>query len=384
LVDADDDDASVEIETCDDITLDASQQQSLYQLKHSLGASTSLTIVNDGLWKAIDNWAKSFAAASALHLVTCAQVAPKSDLMSLTAPGSNRATLQKALEDEAIRVITTRQKQSAAKQALSFEKRATGCETFLKLDPSERAMLISKIRLTPNSFTLADIPAELDARLKRYISHESRLEIIERLMEWWDRRVVRSLLQAALRKIHKSELQARLEEFIAEHASKNLPDHFSQATPPALDTELGGVMERQIKLVKGGGSRVHRAAVLRWRARNQRARWMGRDFGLAAELDDFDKRLVEKWAEQHGPMCDDVEGQGEQEKCKAGLLILEWSHNTAPVVIPPIRRDWTEHFLVQGSYQQLADELKVGWHPKFRELLEPPKAPPNEDDQQEP
>ena len=26
-------------------------------------------------------------------------------------------------------------------------------------------------------------------------------------------------------------------------------------------------------------------------------------------------------------------------------------------------------FLVQGTYQQLAEELRVGWHPRFRELL---------------
>jgi hypothetical protein len=45
----------------------------------------------------------------------------------------------------------------------------------------------------------------------------------------------------------------------------------------------------------------------------------------------------------------------------------------------PIRPDVTEPFVVRGSFQMLADEAKVGWHPDYRDLL-PRFGKPQPDD----
>jgi hypothetical protein len=63
-------------------------------------------------------------------------------------------------------------------------------------------------------------------------------------------------------------------------------------------------------------------------------------------------------------------GSANNAECsKRGLEILDWSHLLAHAEVPPIRPLFTAEFLVQGTYQQLADEELVGWHPHYKALL---------------
>jgi hypothetical protein len=131
------------------------------------------------------------------------------------------------------------------------------------------------------------------------------------------------------------------------------------------------MMEQQIRLVDGGVARLMRAARARWRARNQRERWIADDAAMAAVIYEYDQHLLEEWEDKFGPMCDDCAILGSDEHKKAGLTLLDWAHSHAPLELRPIEEGWESNYLVQGSYQQLAEELTVGWHPKYRELLVP-------------
>ncbi|MNC57420.1 hypothetical protein D3C75_1070800 [compost metagenome] len=68
-------------------------------------------------------------------------------------------------------------------------------------------------------------------------------------------------------------------------------------------------------------------------------------------------------------MQDDLLEEPETLCKQKGLELLEWVHSDAHLHINPIRSEWKQHFLIHGSYQQMAEELKVGWHPKFKEML---------------
>jgi hypothetical protein len=47
---------------------------------------------------------------------------------------------------------------------------------------------------------------------------------VERLLEWWDRQVILSMLNRRDRKISKAELLAQIERLIIEHSNRGLPD----------------------------------------------------------------------------------------------------------------------------------------------------------------
>jgi hypothetical protein len=103
---------------------------------------------------------------------------------------------------------------------------------------------------------------------------------------------------------------------------------------------------------------------------------MKKEIAIANELRNYDNYLKEQWSDRHGPAKDDCEANGADEvaQSKVGLGLLDWSHIDAHKDLRPIRKLWTHAYLIQGTFQQLAEQGEVGWHPdyeaKYKELKE--------------
>ncbi|MFY0528563.1 ABC-three component system protein [Archangium gephyra] len=370
LLEAHDDAASVCIESGDDVRLTTTANVALHQLKHSLDSPSALSIKNDGFWKAIRNWSARVNDPSVqFYFVTSARVVENDRLEVLADPKGDRSKLVDALLNEAQRVHNSRVEAASKNIKLPYGERAEGCEAFINLSLPARVELTRRITLHPRIGSIVDIPDRVIERLRNFIRQEHRRQVAERLIEWWDRQVALALLGKRAREMHKGELVSRLQELAAEHLESTLPNDFSMRKPGKLEEERGGNWERQITLVNGGDSRIGRALVAKWRAREQRNRWMLHDVSLATLLKEYDDRLEEYWGDRHGPMCNDCAGGSEELACTEGLKLLDWSHLNAPNEVPPVRPEWREPFYVQGSYQQLADELRVGWHPDYERRL---------------
>ena len=363
------DGSAVSVETADDVVRHDGLN-SLFQLKHSTGTPRSLTVKNDGFWNTLGIWSSGpFDGSLSFVFVTCAKIAAGSKLACLTVKNSDRDALQQALDQEANRVSTARQTAKAAGRRIPHVDRAAGCQAYLELDSDDRKRLLDLIEIVPTSFTAATAPGEVQKRLQSVLLPSIRGQVVERLIEWWDRQVALSLIKKRSREIYKSELQIKLHDLLVEHSAQGLPDDFSGREPASIEAETGRIMAKQIEWVRGGPSRLQRAVVARWRARNQRGAWLENDISIASDLDEFDKNLIEVWGGRHGPMVDDCQEIEEPERCNRGRTILDWSHHDAPKELPPFRRTWSQAYLVQGSFQQLAEQEKVGWHPDFETLL---------------
>lgn len=374
LLDASDS-ASVSIETDDDVVVHDSVT-SLRQLKHSLGKPPAVTVKNDGLWNTIGFWSDGpFDGSLEFVFVTCASISGASELEALKVTGSDRSALLSAMESEALRVAEERKVARDAKaDRLPYAERYKACARFMALGARDRRRLVDLMRLTPDSFTAANIADEVSNRLRYSIRHEVRQQIVERLIEWWDRQVALSLMRKRERRISKAELHNRLSDLTIEYSSIGLPNRFQDARPESVTSVTGTVMEQQILWVKGGKHRVDRAAVARWRARNQRDEWLSGDFAAASELELFDQRLLEAWGDKFHPMKEDCDGSAAENCCKEGCKLLDWSHFEAHNAVLPVRPQAPHSYIVQGSLQQFAEEGLVGWHPGFREMLEALKA----------
>jgi len=340
-----------------------------------MGNPPKLTVKNDGLWKTIGNWLSlSDWSRYQFVFVTCAELSNDSGLDALTS--TNREAVghaQRSLESEAGTVLNP-PPQEDGKKPLEHKVRKPACERFLALSPVERDKFVSKLTLITSSFNAGQIAEQVKVDALRMYPASIRNNLAERLIEWWDRRVARSLLNLSSRQITKYELLEQLSHLHAELRDPSLPADFRTATPKSLDSELGGFMERQIEIVDGGPSRLERAARDRWRARNQRERWLADELAFAEDLSDFNDSLIEAWADKHGPMCDDTANADEDEQKAAGRDILDWSHDGAALSGIEIRPGVSFPFFIRGSLQQLSEELLVGWHPRFEEILDIDKA----------
>lgn len=93
------------------------------------------------------------------------------------------------------------------------------------------------------------------------------------------------------------------------------------------------------------------------------------------ELGRYERRLREEWQSLFDRMEDDLGSDAaENARQKAAQQLYAWVEDACF----PIRPKVQERSLTQGSFHMLADDMKVGWHPQFRErlksLLEPEAA----------
>ena len=374
------DDAVVSVETIDDVKLADGGAQVLGQLKHSTGMPPALNEKNDGLWKTIGNWISiSDWNKYKFMFVTCAELEGDCELKVLTARLGNRDVSKalNCLRTEAERVTATPTKAEAKGKkdddgknlkGFDFTVKRPACQAFLDLGETQQELLIRNLLLVTSSFNAGNVEAELIQRFLQAEPIRNRALIAERLIEWWDRRIARGLLRKSPREVPKAELLERLNAIRVELTAPHLPDDFGRAEPSDISSELGGNMQRQIELVDGGSPRVRRAARERWRARNQRDRWMDESLVYAHELDTYDEMLVEEWKDRHEVMAHDFANSEEDEQKKAGLELLDWSHEKSHYELRAFKDEIDLPFLVRGSFQQLADELRVGWHPDYLEL----------------
>jgi len=376
---------AVSVETDDDVVLEG-RETTLSQLKHSLGTPPDLRLSNVGLWKALRIWAEHELARHAAGepastrycFVTVAGIANGDVLESCTMAAPRVPSVDQAICDalgaEAQRVLDARAAPRPDNGAAPHAERVGGCQAFLALSPEMRLDLVSRTTILPRSFRVTEIESRVAANLEGSARAEVRPRVAERLVEWWDGQVARALTRRRDRRIMKEEVAGRTNDLLIEYREDTLPDQFSalKPTPEDLAADRASNIARQIELVRGGGSRIDRAIVARWRARGQRERWLLEDVSRATILEQFDDRLKEAWADRHGPMSDDCVNAGEDERCTQGRRLLDWAHATAHIEVPPPRPDWRFDFYAHGMLHQFADELTIGWHPDFRARLGPP------------
>jgi len=90
---------------------------------------------------------------------------------------------------------------------------------------------------------------------------------------------------------------------------------------------------------------------------------------MAVRITLYDQMLIDEWSVKHGAMVEDHETSSEFIKRAAGLDIFKWSYDQAYTQITPIAKNWSASYYIRGSYQVLAVEQSVGWHPDFKTLL---------------
>lgn len=307
-------------------------------------------------------------AETKLHLVVVGPIPADSPLMALTDDEADRADLVAAMTDEAERVLEERRAAAkAGKKPLPYGDRVDGCGAFLALPETDRLNLLRRTVIQPDSPTVAEIEAEIAGHFQ-IVLPEYRAVVAKRLVEWWDRQVVYSLCDERDRVITRTELQSQIMAIVADLEQDKLVPEFETLGPPD-DYQPDGMLARQIELVKGKSFDLKRAIREEWKAREQRGRWTAGNPAMKAKITAYDHVLHEHWLDRHDEMveaCVELDTDG---KRAFGLDLLRWTHNEAPKTVQPIAVGWGAPYYVRGSYQVLAINLKVGWHPNYRTML---------------
>jgi len=367
------DDATVCLERLDDVEIHVNGQPLLSQLKHSMsGSPPPITLSSRALWKTLKAWIDVLPRVSVtdtiFQLVAVAPLGKDKALQCLLDDTASRDDLHDALVTEAERVISEHTAAKTAKQSpLPHVDRLPGCQAFLKLDEPRRHALLKQVRTSTGFSNIVQIEDDIAATLTLFLP-DNRVAIAQRLIGWWDRQIVYTLAGSRDRFISKIEVLKQISEIAADLERDELAPDFETLLPP-VEHEPDSMLARQIELVNGTRSDYATARREQWRAHEQRYIWSTSRLDMAARLTRYDSILEEAWKDKHQRMVEDCEALDGNGKCQAGKALLRWSNDDAYKELPPLARNWSAAYYVRGTYQTLAIELRVGWHPEFEQLL---------------
>ncbi len=367
------DDAAVCLERLDDVEVMVNGQPLLLQLKHSIATKpVSVTLASRALWRTLKVWVdvlpRVVLAETQFQLVTVAPLGKSNALAALLDPTSDRSSLHTLLVNEAQRVVD--EHTAATDSPLPHADRVDGCEAFLKLAEPKRKALLARVTVRPGASNIGSVCDDIASRLINF-PFEQRQKISKRLIEWWDLQVIFTLCKKRQRSIAKIEVLQKISELAGEIERDELLPDFELAALPT-DHTPDSMIERQIGLVDGTRSDVSIAIREEWRARAQRHKWCTDRLDMAGRIESYDQLLQEIWRDKNARIVEDCEGCDDETMRKSGHELLRWTLDHAQTEVKPFASNWSATYYVRGSYQVLAIDLKVGWHPQFNELLGQP------------
>lgn len=352
----------ISIEKLDDIAFEEDGEPvQLLQTKHHVTNTGSLTDSSSDLWKTLRVWAVSarrglFDLDSViLSLVTTAS-APADSAAALLRSGTGRNVL---IALDKLRMAAEASTSAIVRQ--SFDQ-------FQALSPVDQEKLLGCIRVLDIAPDITGARQLLEDRL-RYSTRQQFLSgLCDRLEGWWFSRAVEHLKNPDLIKgIPQRLVQVQINDLAEQFRFDNLPNDFP--FPVDLDeSDLSSderVFVEQLKLVLVGNERIKRAISDYYRAFQQRSKWVREDLLLDRELEVYETRLVSEWEELFLRMKENL--TEEENHAVAGRNLYNNIIDMPRHI--PIRPSFPDPFVMRGSFHILANSLKVGWHPQFRDRL---------------
>ncbi|GAB4191652.1 MAG: hypothetical protein Tsb002_20560 [Wenzhouxiangellaceae bacterium] len=349
------------IETLDDVVFETGGSAvDILQTKHHVNAEVTLTDASPDLWKTLRIWIEGQADGTipkdAQFFMVTTAVCRGGTAAAYLRPDCRDE--KKALE----RLIATASTSTSGTNAPAYR-------AFMSLNDDGRLRLLKTVLVLDGSPSIR----QLDDRLRQavFFAVERRFLdcYLQRLEGWWYGRVLLHLTDSFSTPILGEELESETKRIRAQLSDESLPvdDDIMRAT-----VDASGYMHRpfveQLNIIGLNPNRVLHAIRNYYRAREHRSRWIREDLLYVGELDRYEECLIEEWDLLFQQMSDDLGAEAaEDEMTRAAQVLYKWVETGAH---KPIRRCVIEPAIARGTYQVLADDLRVGWHIKFRERLQ--------------
>jgi len=355
----------LKLEYLDDIVIEDIDATDLFQTKLHINSVANLTDRSADFWKTIRVWGEAINSKqidinnTICTLITTAKVSEDSFIKNFKA-NSNSNNL-----DETYAVM----------QQISLEQtnatNINGYKAFRNLTVKQQKTLLENIRVIDASLSIEQTLSAIKKELTLCAPAGKIDSFLERLEGWWFQQCIEMLCNKK-DAIQFRELHQKMSDIRDTFQQDNLPDDF--ASPIIInENELSDYEERvfvhQLKIIAIKNTILRNAISDFRRAYDQRSKWLRENLTNIAEYDHYENQLQDYWNNIFSIVRDDCEGLSDNELEKIGR---EFYKKYFVENIPPyrIRDKFQSAYLTRGSCHMLADEMKIGWHPKFENILE--------------
>ncbi len=343
---------AVTIEKFDDIAfhnaIDVMEQLQTKHVTHK-----NLSDSSTDLWKTIRVWSQGYRlgtidpTSTNLILLTTAEAPPGSAASYLRPTDRNYTKAQEILEE-------------IAKKSIN-KANESAYQEFQRLTKGKRAQLLKSSYVHDRSPAMLQVKALLRQELLLSTKASKVPAMASRLEGWWFQVVVEHL--AGLRaRIAGDELEATIDDLREQFKIDNLPIDYADLHVPGTEKFDGRTFVQQLSSIELAPKRIARAILDYYRAVKQRGRWINDQLIGEQELRTYERKLRETWAEIFDSKVQSAASDG----AVTGRDIYDTIMVFKEIALRP---SCTEPYVMRGSYQMLADNLTVGWHPHFQVLF---------------
>lgn len=353
------------VERLDDIEIVSKYQHQPIQVKRT---ATPLNDRNENWWKTIGNWSEGISNNSFqiprtfFTLVTTANV-PNGSIASLLRPAPDSCRNPELALQKLIKV---------AEQPSSTISSHT--QKFMNLSMNTRMGLVEAIQILDNAPDFEELKQKTKELLLWSVHKENIDNFYDLFMAWWRGQIINHLEIKAQTPITLQAVQGKIQSLRDEFSSMSLPIHYRDAEPPMPPEIVSGNVQfiKQLESIQAMRDIEHakRAYI---KAVAQRHEWEKTEPLIGQELENYEKRLRDKWEGIRNLQLADFELDNrlnEVEDKELQRLGLRLYQEIRKLNIP-IRPNVYEEYITQGSFHILANYAppKVGWHPKFDQLF---------------
>lgn len=104
-----------------------------------------------------------------------------------------------------------------------------------------------------------------------------------------------------------------------------------------------------------------------YRAFEQRSRWSRESLVKPGELKKYEDLLKDEWEQRSSLMEMEYDLSQEQEKIVSGKQLYQVCQIDGA---KPIRPEFKSAYVARGTYHDLSDNKKIGWHPDYKDILQ--------------
>lgn len=355
---------SISIERFDDIAIESSETAAVQlQLKHHISPGT-LTDNSPDIWKTLRIWSDQVKANPQLPFETRFAIVTTGTAAENSAASLLRSDRSPKDEEKALALLEN--------AAANSENKETNIarQAFLALSSQQRKSLIASIYVFDEAPNITDVRPEIEDLLAFSVPVKHIADLVNHLEGWWFNSVVSSLTNTSQPSLSLLALRSKIDELAIAFKQGDLllnPD--VETLPDAKDLPLDSrIFVQQMRCVALAQTSIDGAKRDFYRATAQRSEWARENALLDGEAQRYDNALVDRWERECQAQADSSDLSTNEEKQAYGRAIFHWANRSQ---VP--FRNRHEAWLTSGSYHVLAENIRIGWHPDFRDLFPTPE-----------
>lgn len=364
LLDSEDSDVNICIEKFDDISFHKEKDPYLQLQVKNHSSVGEITDTSTDFWRTIKAWIDNILFNPNLiqntHfcIITTNTIAKDSIIEKI----QNQTDIDNIYSS--LVAIAQNGKNNCKSDSSSTYKRY---DSFLNTSPDIMKKLIQSMKIQPAFPGPTAINEKIFNKLQLFTSKQTIQIVYDRLLGWWYRKIIECLSSIDPVLISYDELRREICNITSELRDDNLPIDVTDKEIECIEkTEDVNILTKQLKIINSKQARINNALKNYYKTYAQRSKWIRENLVTPEEIDQYDQRLIDEWDFQFSESTNGIdENSTDKDKINAGNKIFTELMNQDN----PIRKNFTDKTISRGSFNGLANEKTIGWHPDYLDLI---------------